>query len=116
MVPGDQPAAVAPDGVTRRNKTTSAKMGTQAKRSRKAGKVPRKPRSAAGVREGSKTTKLLALLQQAKGATLKELIKATGWQAHSIRGFISGVLEKRLGLAVESSKREDGRRLYKVVR
>ena len=41
---------------------------------------------------------------------------ATGWQAHSVRGFISGVLSKRMGLTVESVKRQDGKRAYSVAK
>jgi hypothetical protein len=43
-------------------------------------------------------------------------MKATGWQAHSVRGFLSGTLGKKMGLAVESTKREDGERQYKIAR
>jgi hypothetical protein len=46
-----------------------------------------------------------------KAAALAEIMEETGWQAHSIRGFISGTLGKRLGLKVGSTKREDGRRI-----
>lgn len=41
-------------------------------------------------------------------------MKATGWQAHSVRGFVSGTLGKRMGLVVESAKREDGQRVYRL--
>jgi len=47
--------------------------------------------------------------------TLAEIMKATGWQAHSVRGFISGALGKKMGLTVESTKREDGERVYTLV-
>jgi hypothetical protein len=43
---------------------------------------------------------------------LRELIKATGWQAHSVRGFLSGA--KKMGIRVESSKRPDGDRFYRI--
>jgi hypothetical protein len=114
--PEGQTADVAPVGVTRGKKAAAAKKGTQTKRSRKARKPPGKPKAAAGMREGSKAAKVLAMLQQSKGATLKELMKATGWQAHSVRGFISGALGKKLGLSVESTKRDDDDRVYKIVR
>jgi hypothetical protein len=46
------------------------------------------------------------------GATVKELIKATGWEPHSILGFLSGTIGKKMGLNVTSAKGEDGERLY----
>jgi Protein of unknown function (DUF3489) len=85
----------------------------------KAGKkaTPKKkaPRSAQNdAREGSKTATILELLKRPGGATAKELLKATGWQPHSLRGFISGTLGKKMGLAVISTKGEDGERSYSV--
>jgi hypothetical protein len=65
-----------------------------------------------GTREGSKTARVLELVRQPGGATLKEIMAATDWQAHSVRGFISGNLIKKMGLKVASIKREDGERLY----
>jgi hypothetical protein len=65
-------------------------------------------------REFSKKAIVLDLLKRAEGATLKEIIAATDWQAHSVRGFISGSLGKKMGLTVESTKREDGERCYHV--
>jgi len=65
-------------------------------------------------RRGSKTAKILSMLQRPQGTTLKELIKATGWQAHSIRGFLSGTVIGRMGLKVSSIKPESGERRYTV--
>jgi len=45
---------------------------------------------------------------------MKELMKATGWQPHSVRGFISGTVGKKMGLSVESTKGEDGERTYSI--
>jgi uncharacterized protein DUF3489 len=45
---------------------------------------------------------------------MKELLKATGWQAHSVRGFLSRAIGKKMGLAVTSTKTEDGERSYSV--
>lgn len=61
----------------------------------------------------SKQDAILALLQRPKGATLPEIIEATGWQPHSVRGFLSGVIKKKLKLMVEH--RKDGRdRTYRI--
>lgn len=85
----------------------------------KAGKktTPKKkaPRSARNdVREGSKTATILELLKRPGGVTAKELLKATNWQPHSLRGFLSGTVGKKMGLTVTSTKGEDGERSYSV--
>ena len=67
-----------------------------------------------GAREGSKKAIVLDMLKRPEGATLAEIQSATGWQAHSVRGFISGSLTKKMGLKVESTKREDGARVYRT--
>jgi hypothetical protein len=56
---------------------------------------------------------VIVLLRRAEGATITELTKATDWQPHSVRGFISGTLGKRLNLKVQSSKDAQGERRYK---
>ena len=66
------------------------------------------------ARDGSKAAKILELLKRPNGATSKELQKATGWQPHSVRGFLSGTIGKKMGLAVTSSKGEDGERNYSI--
>jgi len=53
-------------------------------------------------------------MQRRDGATIDELVKLTGWQAHSVRGAISGTLKKKLGLAVTSEKIEGRGRVYSV--
>jgi hypothetical protein len=58
-----------------------------------------------------KCKRILDLLRAPEGATLAALMKATGWQAHSVRGFVSGKLQKRLGLQVDSFRR-NGERVY----
>jgi hypothetical protein len=85
----------------------------------KAGKkaTPKKktPRSARNdAREGSKTATILEMLKRTGGATTKELLKATSWQPHSLRGFLSGTVGKKMGLSVTSTKGEDGERSYSV--
>ena len=59
-------------------------------------------------RSGTKQAQIIALLERPEGATITEIVATTAWQAHSARGLISGVLKKKLGLVVGSTK-EDGR-------
>ena len=89
-------------------KTTPARKGAK---TAKGAKIAKKPTAA---REGSKTEKVLDLLKRPGGATTKELMKATGWQPHSVRGFLSGTLRKKMGLVVTSTKGEDGERSYSI--
>src|SRR6204780_3500008 len=90
-----RPAPVAP---------AKAKPARKAQPEKKAAPAP----------HGSKTAKVLDLLKRPGGVTLKELMKATGWQAHSVRGFLSGTLGKKMGTPVESSNRADGERAYRL--
>ena len=62
----------------------------------------------ANNREGSKSAEILKLLRRPAGATLENLMNVTGWQAHSVRGFISAAVGKKMGLQVASSRRKDG--------
>jgi hypothetical protein len=88
-----------------------AKSARKASPAKKAPKARKKPDAA---RAGSKTAKILDLLKRKDGATLAEIMKATDWQPHSVRGFISGTLGKKMGLAVASVKGEDGERRYSI--
>jgi hypothetical protein len=53
-------------------------------------------------------------MRRRQGATLTEIMGATGWQPHSVRGFVSGTLAKKMGLTVESTKSEAGDRTYRI--
>jgi hypothetical protein len=96
------------------SKGKSAKKASPVKKGAKGATRAKAPKKATGARHGSKTEKVVDLLKQAGGATLKELMKATGWQAHSVRGFLSGTVGKKMGMAVTSTKSEDGQRSYSV--
>jgi hypothetical protein len=67
------------------------------------------------VRPGTKLAALVAALSRPQGATNLQLSVATGWQPHSVRGAISGLLRKRLGLTVTQARHIDGERVYRIV-
>ena len=71
---------------------------------------PRRPRS----REGTKEAMLIAMLRRPEGATIAQVIEATGWQKHTVRGAISGALKKKQGLEVTSEKGTSGERVYRI--
>jgi len=80
----------------------------------KATKQATKPDATPTAREGSKKAIVLDLLRRPEGATLDDIMSATDWQSHSVRGFISGAITKKMGLAVTSAKRADGQRVYQI--
>ena len=94
-------------------KAKSARQATPAKTAPKRRTKPDVARSKV-ARDGSKTAKILDLLKRPGGASSKELMKATGWLPHSVRGFLSGTVGKKMGLTVTSTKAEDGERTYSV--
>jgi hypothetical protein len=61
----------------------------------------------------SKQSRVIAMLQSPAGATIAAMMKATGWQQHSVRGFLAGVVRKRLNLKL-ASKKIDGNRVYQI--
>jgi hypothetical protein len=84
---------------------------TKAKPARKATQTKKPSRA----RRGTKTAQILDLLKRPGGVTLKDLMKTTGWQAHSVRGFLSGTLGKKMGTPVESFKSDAGERAYRLL-
>ena len=102
-------AHVAPKKAKATKKASPAKKASKGQK-----KAPPSQKSAVAARDGSKTSKVLDLLKRPDGVTLKELMKLTGWQPHSVRGFLSGTVGKKMGLAVTSTKGEDGERTYSV--
>ena len=83
------------------------------KRASKAGTKAARAKPAVSPRPESKGAQILALIGRSQGATLGEIRKTTGWQAHSVRGFLSTAAKKH-SLQIESSKTEAGDRVYRI--
>jgi hypothetical protein len=103
-------APQAPDVAPAKGKRDkNAKKGQQRDTGRPAAK-----KTGNVAREGSKKAEVVDLMRRPKGATLAEIMKATNWQRHTVRGFVSGTLIKRLGLKVESFRSDDKERCYRI--
>ena len=79
--------------------------------------IPAEPKAAPKTRtprEGTKQATLIAMLRAPDGATIEEIMAATGWQSHTVRGAMAGALKKKLGLEVTSEKVENRGRVYKL--
>src|ERR671936_302454 len=71
------------------------------------------PEPPSDARRPSKQDAVIAMLRRPEGATVDEVVSATGWQRHTVRGVFSGTLKKKLGLTVTSAKEERGR-VYRI--
>ena len=106
---GAQAAHGAPKPKGSRKKATPAKKPAPVRKGAK-----KAPKGGKEARDGSKKAEVLDLMRRKQGATLKEIMKATGWQRHTVRGFVSGTLIKKQGLKVESFRSEDKERTYRI--
>ena len=98
--------------------TKKAKANKKTAKSKKVAtpkKTVKATKAKGAAKSGSKAAIVLELMRRKEGATLAEIAKATEWQNHSIRGFVSGHVTKKLGLKVESTKSEAGERTYRIV-
>jgi hypothetical protein len=104
--PAAEPAAPHAKG-----KRTPAKKAKPAKKPTRAKKAASKPKTD----RANKKAEVIAMMKRAKGATLAEIMKATGWQPHTVRGFVS-ILASKGGEKIESSKNAAGERSYKITK
>ena len=84
------------------------------KKATRTKKTPTTEPQAKATGKLSKTDTILRMLTQPTGASLQALMNATGWQAHSVRGFVSGTLSKKMALTVVSAKADSGERRYSI--
>lgn len=110
--PADRSAG--PEVVRRSRRITK---GTSMTRNNNATTGTRRPRKSAQPADpampAGKTGTMIALLSRPGGATIAAMMEATGWQAHSVRGFMAGTLKRKLGRAVTSEKVDDVR-VYRI--
>lgn len=108
----DSPAADAPATETKPKKTTTAKPAKRAKVSK-----PKRSAQKRGTKpiaeRSNKKSEVVAMMKRAKGVTLSEIVEATGWKKHTVRGFVS-ILGSKGGEKIESSKNTAGERTYKI--
>ena len=117
--PVDETRIADPVERTKRQRRSNAEKATG---TAKAPKQQRRRKSAIGSRNGtkpasgrqSKQQTCLDLLGRREGATIEDFEQATGWQKHSVRGFLAGAVKKKLGLALISEKPDAGPRRYRV--
>ena len=110
----EEPKATKKANAAKRAGNVAPKKAKSGKKATPAKKALKSAKKATGARDGSKTAAILEMLKQPGGATAKDLLKVTGWQPHSLRGFLSGTVSKKLGLTVVSEKDDDGERRYSV--
>ena len=106
-------------GTIERSFGMSKRKGARTRKARSASKVRAKAAHRRIVgrhqrRANSKQSRVLGLLSRPSGATIATIMHSTGWQPHTVRGFLTAVVRKKLGLRLESEK-TDGERVYRIV-
>lgn len=92
-------------------RTSSLKAAKPPSSKKSSAKAPPARHHKSGA--ASKLDRVIAALRAPKGATIPDLMRLTGWQAHSVRGALSGALKKKRGFAI-ASKKTDGERVYRI--
>jgi len=108
-------AGLAAIGIEPEDANTAPAGATDAPSEEPSPNTPTEPEAAPKARtprEGTKQATLIAMLRAPKGATIEEIMAATSWQSHTVRGAMAGALKKKLGLEVTSEKVEGRGRVY----
>lgn len=101
----------APQAATRREETDEPPAAPTETPSQPAPATAPRERK---MREGTKQALVIELLRRPEGASIAEIVEATGWLSHTARGVLAGSLKKKLGLAIESSKDDERGRIYRL--
>ena len=113
-----EPAAGSPLDAGRCAEEARPAEGDRAGRPEEAGRrrrrLPTGRAAARKTRDDTKQAQLIAMLRRKEGATIAQIVAATGWQPHTVRGAFAGALKKKLGLTVTSEKVEGGERVYRL--
>ncbi len=98
------------------NRRASADKAKAWQKPKSAPAVPKRPNAAEAQRDGrvTKHERLLTLLSQPEGASIEDMMQATKWQQHSVRGFLAGTVKKKLGFSLTSSKSSGEPRRYRI--
>jgi Protein of unknown function (DUF3489) len=113
---GIQPLAGDGQAETAVGKPEARRKAQKSGKKAQGGKKPTRTKQAGGKAEGSnKKAEVIAMMTRSKGATLAEIMEATGWQKHTVRGFVS-ILGSKGGQRIESSKNAVGERTYKITK
>ena len=102
--------SAAPKKGSAKSNATSRRKVTSAAANAKTPLKTVKPRA----ERVTKQERVLTLLSQSEGASIDEMMQATDWQQHSVRGFLAGTVKKKLGFSLTSSKPNDGARRYRI--
>jgi hypothetical protein len=100
-------------GASRKNSAPKAKKSAKSAKAAK-GQRARTQKGGTGARSNKKA-EVIAMMKRAKGVTLAEIVEATGWQKHTVRGFVS-ILGSKGGQKIESSKNAAGERSYRIAK
>jgi hypothetical protein len=104
------PKSAAPKKGSAKSNATSRRKVTSAAAAAKTPVKADEPK----VERLTKQERVLALLSQPDGASIEEMMQATDWQQHSVRGFLAGTVKKKLGFSLTSLKLDDGVRRYRI--